>query len=94
MTMEEIAAKIARGLERRTLENSVKFDCGADGAITVSDGAVQLADAPADCTVHISRKNLVKLMAGDLNPMTAFAFGKIKISGDMSVAMKLGKVLG
>ena len=94
MTMEEIAAKIARGLEKRPVEDSFKFDCGEDGAITIRDGGVVLADEPADCTIHISRANLVKLMAGDLNPMTAFAFGKIKVSGDMGLAMKLGKVLG
>ncbi|MBR9761990.1 MAG: SCP2 sterol-binding domain-containing protein [Rhodobacteraceae bacterium] len=94
MTMDEIAAKMARGLQKRPIEDSYKFDCGEDGAITLRDGAVTLADEPADCTIHISRENLVKLMAGDLNPMTAFAFGKIKVSGDMSLALKLGKVLG
>lgn len=94
MTLEEIAAKIARGLEKRPVTESFKFDCGADGAITIRDGAVALEDGAADCTIHISRENLVKLMAGDLNPMTAFAFGKIKVSGDMGLAMKLGKVLG
>ena len=94
MTMEEIAAKIARGLEKRPVEDRFKFDCGEDGAITIRDGGVVLGDEEADCTIHISRANLVKLMAGDLNPMTAFAFGKIKVSGDMGLAMKLGKVLG
>ena len=33
--------------------------------------------------------DLNKLMNGDLNPMTAFMFGKLKVSGDMGVAMKL-----
>ncbi|PJE27579.1 Putative sterol carrier protein [Pseudooceanicola antarcticus] len=94
MTIEEIAAKISRGLEKRPVEDSFKFDCGDEGAITIRDGAARLADEEADCTIHISRKNLEKLMAGDLNPMAAFAFGKIKVSGDMSLAMKLGKVLG
>jgi putative sterol carrier protein len=28
-------------------------------------------------------------MTGKLNPMTAVMFGKIKIAGDMSIAMKL-----
>jgi putative sterol carrier protein len=34
-------------------------------------------------------ENLKAMMTGDLNPMTAFMMGKIKVKGDMSVAMKL-----
>ncbi len=33
------------------------------------------------------------LVSGDLNPTTAFMTGKIKIEGDMSVAMALSQVL-
>ena len=65
-----------------------------DGAITVTDGKALRQDLPADCTIRISQANLVKLIGGKLNPMTAFAMGKIKVSGDMSVALKLGKMLG
>ncbi len=94
MTLQEIADKFQRGLDRKPIDDSLKFDCGDDGAITISDGTARLADDPADCTIHISHKNLEKLIAGKLNPVTAFAMGKIKVSGDMSVAMKLGKMLG
>jgi len=34
------------------------------------------------------------LMAGKLNPMMAFMSGKIKVKGDMGVAMKLQSFLG
>ncbi|MFT5021141.1 MAG: acyl-CoA dehydrogenase [Polaribacter sp.] len=34
------------------------------------------------------------MLAGDLNPMNAFMSGKIKVKGDMSVAMKLGTIMG
>lgn len=94
MTMEEIRAKIQRGLDKRPLDDRLKFDCGDAGVISVHDGTAHLSDDPADCTIHISQENLVKLMAGKLNPVTAFTFGKIKVSGDMGLAMKLGKLLG
>lgn len=93
MSLIEIAARLQKGLERRPLENSLKFDCGADGALTLDGGQAALADNPADCTIAISVANLEKLIAGKLNPMTAFAMGKLKVSGDMSVALKLGKLL-
>ncbi|MEM6565804.1 MAG: SCP2 sterol-binding domain-containing protein, partial [Pseudomonadota bacterium] len=44
-------------------------------------------------TIGISLANLEKLIAGKLNPMTAFATGRLKVSGDMAVALKLGKLL-
>ena len=94
MTMDEIAALMQRGLDRHPLDDSLKFDCGDEGAITVTDGKALRQDLPADCTIRISQANLVKLIGGKLNPMTAFAMGKIKVSGDMSVALKLGKMLG
>jgi putative sterol carrier protein len=46
-------------------------------------------DAPAECTISVKASDLAELMTGKLNPMTAVMFGKIKIAGDMSIAMKL-----
>ncbi len=93
MPLEEIAAKMQRGLDKVELDKVIKFDCKDSGAITLVDQKAELADLPADCTIHLSEANLSKLIKGDLNPMTAFAMGKIKVSGDVSVAMKLGQLL-
>ena len=94
MALQDIAAKMQRGLDKRPLAEVIKFDCGEDGAITLQDGQALLEDHPAQCTIHISLPNLEKLLAGNLNPMTAFAMGKIKVSGDMTLAMKLGQLVG
>ena len=93
MSLVEIAAKMQRGLDKFTLDKVIKFECKDSGAITLIDQKAELADLPADCTIHISDSNLAKLIKGDLKPMTAFAMGKIKVSGDMGVAMKLGQLL-
>ncbi|MEX1362987.1 MAG: SCP2 sterol-binding domain-containing protein [Nannocystaceae bacterium] len=34
------------------------------------------------------------MIKGDLDPMAAFSLGKLRIEGDMGVAMKLGGLLG
>ncbi|WP_425097770.1 SCP2 sterol-binding domain-containing protein [Tropicibacter sp. S64] len=94
MPLTDIAAKMQRGLDRHPLAQSIKFDCMEEGAITLYEGKAHLADLPADCTIRISETNLEKLIAGKLNPMTAFAMGKIKVSGDMSLALKLSQLLG
>lgn len=79
------------------LGNTLKFDFGGqtifvDG--TGNQNVVSTENKDADCTVHISMDNFLALVKGDLNPMTAFMMGKIKVKGDMGVAMKLQKLLG
>lgn len=60
-----------------------------NGGGSVSAGAA----AKADMTMTVSDENLVKLAAGKLNAQQAFMQGKIKIKGNMGLAMKLGTVI-
>jgi len=75
----------------------VKFDFGGDGVIfidaTASPNTVSNDDVEADCTIAISVADFESLMAGDLDPTTAFMMGKLKVDGDMGIAMKLSSVL-
>ena len=43
----------------------------------------------SDATVNVSWEDFQGLMQGTLDPMMAFMQGKVKVAGDMSVAMKL-----
>jgi putative sterol carrier protein len=79
------------------LNATLKFDCGADG-IAYIDGkstpnTVDNNNRDADCTVAITLENFAALLSGDLEPATGFMMGKFKVSGDMSVALKLQKVV-
>jgi len=51
-------------------------------------------DNEADCTISTSMDTLLGLQSGDVNPMMAVMSGKIKIKGDMSLAMKLQSLVG
>ena len=91
---EAIRAKVG---DNSGLNAVLKFDCGDDGKIVI-DGAstpntVDNNDRETDCTVTISLENLNALLTGQLNPVTGFMSGKFKVSGDMSVAMKLQRVV-
>lgn len=67
----------------------IKFNT-SDGAITINgDGTVTNIDGDSDCAIAVSTSDLNAIMSGDLNPMSAFMFGKLKVTGDMSVAMQL-----
>ncbi|GGF05208.1 MULTISPECIES: SCP2 sterol-binding domain-containing protein [Stappia] len=93
MTIAELTDTVRGKVAGGGIDESVKFDCGDDGVILVKGSEVSNDDADADCTIGISKDNLAKLLAGDLNPTTAFMTGKIKVSGDMSIAMKLGSIV-
>lgn len=94
MSLQEIATRIDKALQGKDFEGSLKFDCGTDGAVILADGGASTADRDTDCTITISQDNLVKLLTGKLNPMTGVMMGKLKISGDMGTALKLGKLIG
>jgi len=50
-------------------------------------------DIPAKCTVIISMDNFMLMADGKLDGTSAFMSGKLKIQGDMGMAMKLGPLL-
>ena len=79
------------------LNATLKFDCGADGVAYIdgksTPNTVSNDDVEADCTVGITLENLAALLTGELEPATGFMMGKFKVSGDMSVAMKLQRVV-
>ncbi|NWG74672.1 MAG: SCP2 sterol-binding domain-containing protein [Rubrivivax sp.] len=79
------------------LDATLKFDCGDAGVVYIDGKSIPNTvgneDRDADCTVGVSLDNLTAMLAGDLEPATAFMTGKLKVSGDMSVALKLQRVL-
>ena len=93
MSIQDIAAKLKSRVESSGFDRSVKFDTGADGVIVIDGGSISTVDAPADCTIKLSLASFEDLIAGDLSPTTAFMTGKIKVEGDMSVAMALQSLL-
>ncbi len=49
----------------------------------------QSAPASADCTITMAEQDFVDLLTGKLNGQQAFTQGKLKIAGNMALAMKL-----
>ena len=62
----------------------------ADGAATIKEGTI---DSP-NVTVTVGIDNFNKISEGKLNPTAAFMSGQLKVSGDMSLAMKLQSIIG
>ncbi|KQZ14428.1 MULTISPECIES: SCP2 sterol-binding domain-containing protein [unclassified Mesorhizobium] len=94
MGVQEIADKLKPQVASAGFDRSVKFDTGSDGVIVIDGATISTADAPTDCTIKLSLDDLESLIAGDLNPTMAFMTGKIKVEGDMTVAMQLSSLIG
>jgi len=70
---------------------------GGEKAWTVDlkngDGSVKEGAADkTDCTINMKEDDFVKLMTGKMQGQQAFMQGKLKIKGNMAMAMKLGKL--
>jgi putative sterol carrier protein len=93
MSVENIAAQMKDKVASSGFDRSVKFDLKGEGVIVIDGATVSTTDGPADCTITMSMDDFKDLIAGELNPTAAFMTGKIKIAGDMSVAMALSQIL-
>lgn len=100
MSADELESLIEESLPKLSgLKAVVRFDLGGDGQYMVDARSGRAAlitddDTDSDCTIKVSAENLAKLMAGKMDPMLAYAMGRIKVSGKMGVAMALVGAIG
>ena len=94
MTKTELVEKM-REAQAWVPGKKVKIDFGDEGTVML-DGAgesVSDEDGAADTTIRVTWDDWQQLASGQLDGMTAFMMGKLKVEGDMSNAMQLQGVL-
>ena len=94
MTKQELVAKMQEN-QAWVPGKRVKLDFGDEGVVMLDGEAQQVSeeDGAAETTIKTSWEDWQKMAAGELDGMTAFMTGKLKIEGDMSNAMQLQGVL-
>ena len=96
--MAEAVKKQGASLVKK-VKGVIVFDIGPGQAaytVDLKNGSGSVTEgkgAKADLTISVSDDNFAAMAAGKLNAQSAFMSGKIKIKGNMGLAMKLGTVL-
>ena len=94
MTKDELVQKMQEN-QAWVPGKTVKLDFGDEGVILLDGAGEQVSenDGAADTTIKTSWEDWQKMAGGELDGMTAFMTGKLKIEGDMGNAMQLQGVL-
>jgi putative sterol carrier protein len=91
MDLAEVTQRMQSALAGGGFDKTVKFDFGSTGKLLIDGPASKVTndDGAADATVQVDFEDFKNIAQGTLDPMMAFMSGKLKVTGDMAVAMKL-----
>ena len=103
MTMTELFEAMPARLHSAAaakMHKSIQWNITGDDpgvwAIHINDGAARLVPGgveKADVTFTVTSKDWLTIAEGKLNAMNAFMTGKLKVAGDMGLAMKVPQLI-
>jgi len=96
MDLAQLTARATEALAGGSdFKKKVKFDFGSVGKLLIdgANGKVDNSDDPADATINVTWDDFTKIASGAMDPTMAFMQGKLKVAGDMSVAMQLQSLM-
>ncbi len=80
------------------LGGTLKFEFGEPGSVLIDgksepNAVVDGNGKSADCTITLSLETFERMAKREIDPTSAFMQGKLRVAGDMGLAMKLGPIL-
>ena len=91
--IEAAVAALNEKLAGADFDGSAKFEIEGVGAVVIDSDGARMSDEDADVTLSADADTFQGIMSGEENATAAFMSGKLKVDGDMGMAMKLGSVL-
>ncbi len=93
-TIESAIAKLNDKLGGGWEDGSCLIEIEGEGAILLDATGARAGEGPADVTLRADLDTFRGMMDGDVSPTAAFLTGRLRIEGDMGLALKLGSVFG
>ena len=96
MTAKELIQLMPDAFKAETagdMEAVIQYEISEPVYCVIRDGACEVVEGTHDnptVTIKMADDDLVNLMTGELDGMTAFMTGKLKLVGDMMLAQRLG----
>ena len=87
-------ANAAKGM-KAVYQFDLTGDGGAKYNVAIDDGKINVqegAHASPNITLTMAASDYLDMVNGKLNPQMAFMSGKLKIAGDMGLAMKMAQL--
>jgi len=103
--IREVMSVISESLQKNTAKNKglngvFQFELSGEEPLDfyfkLSDGVPEVVEGKAESssiTISMSGSDFKDMQNGKLNGMSAFMSGKLKVKGDMSLAMKLESLI-
>jgi putative sterol carrier protein len=91
--IEAAIAALKDKIGDRGLDGSARMVIEGEGSIRIDESGITADDSDADVTMTADADTFRGMLDGDVNPTMAFMSGRLAISGDMGLAMKLGALL-
>ena len=98
-SLEQVTERVRTSVGAESgLDARIKFKF-ADREFLFIDGKsrpnrVDNSDSESDITITVSRENFEKIINHDLKPPMALMTGRMRLRGDIRIAMRLNKVFG
>ena len=100
-TVQEVFDELQRNADPDRLRGqhaSYRFDIDGVGSwrLDVNDGklTVMESDMDADCVIETSEETFMKIVRREQNPALAYMTGKVKVTGDTGLALRLRDFFG
>jgi putative sterol carrier protein len=95
----ETLSESADAEKLKGMDATILFDIsgeeGGQWTATIDSGQMSVEEGTTESptiTVEAAAEDLTALVDGDLNPMAAFMQGRLKVKGDISIAVQLQKL--
>ena len=90
--IEDAVKALKEKMSNSSFDGSAKFEIEGEGSIVISGNSVYASDEDTDVTFVASVEIFQEIFNGELDPTAAFMTGKLKIDGDMGIAMRLANI--